>query len=70
CAASCIANANLQGCAATNNTCLCTNQAFVNGTTTCIEASCTGSDLTNAIAASQTLCAAAVRAFFAFLYIH
>ncbi|KDQ56542.1 hypothetical protein JAAARDRAFT_36030 [Jaapia argillacea MUCL 33604] len=58
CATPCLANANLGGCAATDNACLCKNQAFISSTTACIQANCTGSDLTNAEAAAQALCAA------------
>ncbi|KAG2124658.1 hypothetical protein DEU56DRAFT_892969 [Suillus clintonianus] len=58
CAATCLENADYGNCSSTDDTCLCHSQAFINSTTTCIQASCTGSDLTNAEAASQSLCAA------------
>ncbi|KAJ8596835.1 hypothetical protein M405DRAFT_928505 [Rhizopogon salebrosus TDB-379] len=58
CAVPCITNADYGNCSSTDDTCLCHSQAFINSTTTCIQASCTGSDLTNAEAASQALCAA------------
>jgi len=58
----CTTSADLGGCALTNTKCLCTNQAFIASTTPCIQKSCTDpKDLTDALAASQALCAAAVR---------
>ncbi|KIK48523.1 hypothetical protein CY34DRAFT_68132, partial [Suillus luteus UH-Slu-Lm8-n1] len=60
CAVSCLQNADYGNCASTDDSCLCHSQAFINSTTSCIQASCTGSDLTNAEAASQSLCAAVV----------
>ncbi|KZT26073.1 hypothetical protein NEOLEDRAFT_267649 [Neolentinus lepideus HHB14362 ss-1] len=57
CATSCLMNADTGTCGE-NDTCLCRSQAFINSTTTCIQQSCTGSDLTNAEAAAQELCAA------------
>ncbi|KAG2340382.1 hypothetical protein BDR05DRAFT_890056 [Suillus weaverae] len=60
CAVACLTNANYGNCSSTDNNCLCHSQAFINSTTSCIQASCTGSDLTNAEAASQSLCAAVV----------
>ncbi|KAF8801214.1 hypothetical protein BYT27DRAFT_7226963 [Phlegmacium glaucopus] len=58
CAASCLLNANLNGCIVSDTHCLCTNQVFVSSTTQCIETSCSGSDLQNALSYSQALCAA------------
>ncbi|KAG0699426.1 hypothetical protein DFH29DRAFT_936956 [Suillus ampliporus] len=58
CAVPCMINADFGNCASTDDSCLCHSQAFINSTTTCIQSSCTGSDLTNAEAASQQLCAA------------
>ncbi|KZP30868.1 hypothetical protein FIBSPDRAFT_95271 [Athelia psychrophila] len=58
CALPCLANADFGNCGNTDNSCLCKSPAFVNGTTTCIESACSGSDLANAIAYSQALCAA------------
>ncbi|KAG2757217.1 hypothetical protein P692DRAFT_20377503 [Suillus brevipes Sb2] len=60
CAVPCLKNADYGNCASTDDSCLCHSQAFINSTTSCIQASCTGSDLTNAEAASQSLCAAGV----------
>ncbi|KAG1805482.1 uncharacterized protein BJ212DRAFT_1392088 [Suillus subaureus] len=51
CAVPCLTNADFGNCSSTDD-------SFVNSTTSCIQASCTGSDLTNANAASQSLCAA------------
>ncbi|KAG1838901.1 hypothetical protein DFJ58DRAFT_813253 [Suillus subalutaceus] len=58
CAVPCLTDADFGNCSSTDDSCLCHSQAFVNSTTSCIQASCTGSDLTNAEAASQSLCAA------------
>ncbi|OAX36897.1 hypothetical protein K503DRAFT_694271 [Rhizopogon vinicolor AM-OR11-026] len=58
CAATCLADADYGTCASTDDTCLCNSPAFINSTTTCIQATCTGSDLTSAEEASQALCAA------------
>jgi hypothetical protein len=56
CAVTCLAKANFGGCSQDDNHCLCANEAFINSTTTCIEAECSGSDLTNAEAYSQAIC--------------
>lgn len=58
CALTCIASANLAGCSSTDNKCLCTSQAFISSTTTCIESTCQGDDLQNAIAFAQQTCEA------------
>ncbi|KAG1886686.1 hypothetical protein F4604DRAFT_1723072 [Suillus subluteus] len=58
CAVPCLTDADFGNCSSTDDSCLCHSQVFVNSTTSCIQASCTGSDLTNAEAASQSLCAA------------
>jgi len=58
CAEQCLASADYGNCSSTDDTCLCNSSAFINSTTTCIQSSCTGSDLTTAEAASQALCAA------------
>ncbi|KAG9096467.1 hypothetical protein FRC07_010931 [Ceratobasidium sp. 392] len=61
CAMTCIMNANTQdsGCDATDNTCLCKNQAFIQSTSTCIASTCQGNDLKDANEAASALCAAA-----------
>ncbi|KAF8351895.1 hypothetical protein F5887DRAFT_932887 [Amanita rubescens] len=58
CAAVCISGASLGGCAATDTSCLCKNQAFVTSVTDCIYAKCTGSDLTTAINIAKEMCQA------------
>ncbi|KAI6020106.1 hypothetical protein PISMIDRAFT_678658 [Pisolithus microcarpus 441] len=58
CAQTCITSANLGGCSATDDSCLCRNQSFVNAVTSCIESSCTGSDLQQAEEFAQSLCLA------------
>ncbi|KAI5989731.1 hypothetical protein EDD15DRAFT_2106711, partial [Pisolithus albus] len=45
CADTCITNVNLGGCSATDDSCLCHNQSFISSVTSCVEASCSGSDL-------------------------
>ena len=60
CATSCITNANLDGCSATDDVCLCNDQTFVNSVTNCIVNACTGADLANAVATAEALCAAVV----------
>ncbi|KAL4072176.1 hypothetical protein J3A83DRAFT_2984478 [Scleroderma citrinum] len=58
CAASCIANANTGGCAPTDDSCLCSNQAFVSAVVSCVESSCSGNDLVEAEQYAQAICAA------------
>ncbi|KAL4076849.1 hypothetical protein V8B97DRAFT_1509872 [Scleroderma yunnanense] len=60
CAASCIANANTGGCAPTDDSCLCSNQAFVSAVVSCVESSCSGNDLVEAEQYAQAICAAGV----------
>ncbi|KAK0475882.1 hypothetical protein IW261DRAFT_463189 [Armillaria novae-zelandiae] len=57
CAIPCITNVDYGSCSPSDNACLCKSATYVNTTTTCIESSCTGSDLTTAIATAQALCA-------------
>ncbi|PPQ94389.1 hypothetical protein CVT25_002745 [Psilocybe cyanescens] len=58
CASSCTGSADFDGCAISDTHCLCTSKKFVDSTTACVMAACTGSDLQNALKASQDLCAA------------
>ncbi|KAF8893126.1 hypothetical protein BD779DRAFT_1508942 [Infundibulicybe gibba] len=58
CAGPCLTTADLDGCALTDNACLCKSQKFVASSTTCIQGACKGDDLTNAEAAAVALCAA------------
>ncbi|KAF5372590.1 hypothetical protein D9758_005163 [Tetrapyrgos nigripes] len=58
CASVCIANADYDGCAPTDNVCLCHSQKFVSSTAECIAGACTGDDLEQANADSRQLCAA------------
>ncbi|KAJ7764614.1 hypothetical protein DFH07DRAFT_770460 [Mycena maculata] len=58
CASNCLANPDLGGCTAGDDTCLCNNDVFVSSTFSCIEAACTGDDLEQAIAGAASLCAA------------
>ncbi|KIK02556.1 hypothetical protein K443DRAFT_515923 [Laccaria amethystina LaAM-08-1] len=58
CAGKCIASANLGGCAATDNACLCRSQAFLSTAIPCVEMTCTGSDLAEAKNAAEQLCLA------------
>ncbi|KAJ1301266.1 hypothetical protein OPQ81_003673 [Rhizoctonia solani] len=59
CAMTCIQNANLDGCSATDNTCLCKSEKFVQSTYSCIAGACQGKDLDTAVAAANALCIAA-----------
>ncbi|RDB17231.1 hypothetical protein Hypma_001870 [Hypsizygus marmoreus] len=43
-------------CSATDNACLCRNEAFITKSTACIVDACTGDDLDTALAAAQALC--------------
>ncbi|KDR69077.1 hypothetical protein GALMADRAFT_77836, partial [Galerina marginata CBS 339.88] len=63
CAFPCIVGADLDGCAPTDNVCLCTSEPFVNSTTSCIESKCTGDDLIAAEQFAEALCAAVVSSF-------
>ncbi|TFY57793.1 hypothetical protein EVJ58_g6814 [Rhodofomes roseus] len=58
CAESCLANANFGSCSSSDDTCLCNSSVFVNSVTSCIQSSCTGSDLTTAESDAQQLCLA------------
>ncbi|THH06262.1 hypothetical protein EW145_g4218 [Phellinidium pouzarii] len=58
CAIACIQTANLDGCSSSDDVCLCSNAAFVNSTTSCIESTCSGSDLAAAEAFAQENCGA------------
>ncbi|KAJ7704484.1 hypothetical protein B0H17DRAFT_1193708 [Mycena rosella] len=58
CANDCLANPNLGGCKAGDDTCLCNNDVFVSSTFQCIEAACKGQDLATAIEGAAALCAA------------
>ncbi|KAI6121630.1 hypothetical protein F5141DRAFT_999573, partial [Pisolithus sp. B1] len=60
CADTCITSANLGGCSATNDSCLCHSQSFVSAVTSCIETSCSGSDLQQAEEFVRSLCLAVV----------
>ncbi|KAF8314520.1 hypothetical protein DL93DRAFT_2080179 [Clavulina sp. PMI_390] len=63
CADSCLANANLDGCGATDYSCLCQDHTFLDTTTQCIYNACTDpTDLQQAVATASAVCAAAVRA--------
>ncbi|CAA7263322.1 unnamed protein product [Cyclocybe aegerita] len=56
CMLPCLASADFGGCVQTDNVCLCNNRAFVDSTTSCVLASCSGEDLQNALAFSVELC--------------
>ncbi|KAJ3506786.1 hypothetical protein NLJ89_g6674 [Agrocybe chaxingu] len=56
CMLPCLANADFGDCVQTDNLCLCNNRGFVDSTTTCVLASCSGDDLQNALAFSVDLC--------------
>ncbi|KAL5478509.1 hypothetical protein ACEPAI_2693 [Sanghuangporus weigelae] len=56
CALTCIANADLGGCAATDNVCLCESQKFVNSTETCFDRECEAQDLEDAGAFVKATC--------------
>ncbi|KIK93680.1 hypothetical protein PAXRUDRAFT_144531 [Paxillus rubicundulus Ve08.2h10] len=58
CAAPCLTNANFDGCSPDDDSCLCHDQVFIDSTTSCIQSSCTGSDLAEAEAFAQSLCLA------------
>ncbi|EGO01268.1 hypothetical protein SERLA73DRAFT_179413 [Serpula lacrymans var. lacrymans S7.3] len=58
CAVACLIDANFGSCSSQDDACLCNDSAFVQSSTSCIQSSCTGSDLTNAEAAAQEMCAA------------
>jgi len=61
CAVPCLENADLGSCSAQYNVCLCSNRAFVNSTTICIEGACTGADLTNAELLARDICQSVAR---------
>ncbi|KAF5350713.1 hypothetical protein D9756_008564 [Leucocoprinus leucothites] len=57
CAFECITKADLGGCQATDNNCLCRSDTFLNSSTNCIGQTCKGQDLEDATAAARQLCA-------------
>ncbi|KAF9531171.1 hypothetical protein CPB83DRAFT_762026, partial [Crepidotus variabilis] len=61
CAEPCIASADYGTCQQTDIKCLCTSNAFVAGTTACIQSKCTGDDLTKAQTVATGLCSSVVR---------
>ncbi|KAK7042527.1 CFEM domain-containing protein [Favolaschia claudopus] len=56
CEQDCLAHPNLGNCKASDLTCLCNNNDFVQGTFDCIKAACTGTDLASAIALAAATC--------------
>lgn len=61
CSFPCLVGANTDGCAATDNACMCMSQAFLDSTTACIVQSCTDpTDLATAEGTSVALCKMAV----------
>lgn len=58
CEGTCIASANLGSCAATDTACLCKSDTFISSVAACVEKTCTGSDLSTAITATEQLCIA------------
>ncbi|KAK6971671.1 eukaryotic translation initiation factor 3 subunit 8 N-terminus-domain-containing protein [Favolaschia claudopus] len=56
CEQDCLAHPNLGNCKASDLTCLCNNNGFVQGTFDCIKAACTGADLASAIALAPATC--------------
>jgi hypothetical protein len=56
----CMTSADTGSCAATDNTCLCGSDKFVQSTYSCISSTCSGSDLQSAVAAARALCVSAV----------
>ncbi|KAF9781167.1 hypothetical protein BJ322DRAFT_1111888 [Thelephora terrestris] len=58
CALPCLTSSNPGTCALDDTLCLCKDQQFVQETTTCFESSCSGSDLTQSIAAAVAMCRA------------
>ncbi|TEB32838.1 hypothetical protein FA13DRAFT_1813187 [Coprinellus micaceus] len=58
CAQTCIAGSLTETtCDLTDNSCLCADQVFVGSVTRCITSTCTGDDLTGAVAGAQAMCA-------------
>ncbi|KAJ7074491.1 hypothetical protein C8F01DRAFT_1100635 [Mycena amicta] len=56
CSQDCLAHPNLGNCKSGDDTCLCNNSDFVQGTFQCIEAACKGQDLATAIEGAYQLC--------------
>ncbi|CAE6420561.1 unnamed protein product [Rhizoctonia solani] len=59
CAMTCAQSADYDGCAATDNTCMCKSQKFVDSMSTCLTKTCTGDDLAKAQSISNAICKAA-----------
>ena len=60
-----MAEADISGCTnAADVKCLCDNPTYVSETIKCIQETCQGADLGNAIAIGQTVCLEAVRLIF------
>ncbi|KAL5497798.1 hypothetical protein ACEPAH_2729 [Sanghuangporus vaninii] len=58
CVSTCIANADLDGCSATDNVCLCKSQAFIDSIETCFDRECEAQDLENARVFVEATCEA------------
>ncbi|KIK57433.1 hypothetical protein GYMLUDRAFT_46314 [Collybiopsis luxurians FD-317 M1] len=59
CAVSCLASAPTGSCSTSDEKCLCSSSQFIAGASSCIESSCSGSDIQSALGAAATLCAQA-----------
>ena len=61
CALTCDENADYGPCVATDDSCLCDYEPFINSTTACIQQTCQGAEFAAAQAAAVSLCEAVVR---------
>ncbi|KAH9934194.1 uncharacterized protein B0H18DRAFT_547026 [Fomitopsis serialis] len=57
CAEACIEGANTSGCSASDDECLCSSSAFVDNIKSCVQSSCSASDLANAQEYFEAFCA-------------
>lgn len=63
-----MAEADISGCSSSADTkCLCDDSTYVSETVKCLEETCQGADLGNAIAVGESICLAAVRLIFIYL---
>ncbi|TFK31666.1 hypothetical protein BDQ12DRAFT_660193 [Crucibulum laeve] len=56
CAASCVTNADLGDCAATDTICLCKNPIFVSNVSQCAKDNCSKEDVGPALSAFHAIC--------------
>ena len=69
CYNTCVSEADIRGCTSAADTkCLCSDTTFVSEALKCIQEICKGADLGDAISIGESVCLAAVRSQFYFIF--